>query len=130
MTQSSTPRSSGTTSPQAILFSGNFAIWPLCHERQLCPSAMLPQGVTSPQGSVEPPCSVRTQSTTTDKQLITQTGLRLACFTKPANCMTLPVWETIMPMQRSFSFTHFCLKLVCKAKHNQRLHFVTRQPIH
>ena len=48
MTQSSTQSgvTPGATWPQAILFSGNFA---LCHEQQLCPSATLPQGVTSPQ---------------------------------------------------------------------------------
>ena len=59
MTQSSTQSgvTPGATWPQAILFSGNFSIWPLCHEQQLHPSATLSQGVTSPQGLVEPPCS-------------------------------------------------------------------------
>ena len=46
----------GATSPQAILFSGNFTIRPLCHERQLHHLATLPTGVTSPCISVEPPC--------------------------------------------------------------------------
>ena len=36
--------------------------WPLCHERQLSPSATLPQEVTSPQGLVEHPWSIRTQN--------------------------------------------------------------------
>ena len=43
----------GATSPQAILFSGNFTIRPLCHERQLHHLATLPTGVTSPCISVE-----------------------------------------------------------------------------
>ena len=46
----------GATLPQAILFSGNFTIRPLCHERQLHHLATLPTGVTSPCISVEPPC--------------------------------------------------------------------------
>ena len=46
----------GATSPQAILFSGNFTIRPLCHERQLHHLATLPTGVTSPCILVEPPC--------------------------------------------------------------------------
>ena len=46
----------GATSPQVILFSGDFTIRPLCHKRQLHHLATLPTGVTSPCISVEPPC--------------------------------------------------------------------------
>ena len=48
--------------PQAILFSGNFLIWPLCHQRQICPLATLSYGIKSPQLLEEPPCSTRTPS--------------------------------------------------------------------
>ena len=53
MTQSSTQSgvTPGATWPQAILFSGNFAIWPLPHEQQLCPSATLPKESHHHKGS-------------------------------------------------------------------------------
>ena len=70
MTQSSTPSRVILRSKFA---SGNsVAIWPLCNERQLCPSVILLQGVTTH-----------------------------ACFMKCAKSMTLFVLETSLPMQRS-----------------------------
>ena len=68
MTQSSTQSgvTPGAIWPQAILFSGIFTIWPLHHEQQLHPFVPLPQGVTSPQGLVEPPHSNRNLSAITN----------------------------------------------------------------
>ena len=58
-----------------------------------------------------------------------ETKSTLACFIKPAKCMTLSVLETSLPMQRSHDTLHFCLKLVCRAKSNPRLDLHSHQEI-
>ena len=89
----------GATSPQAILFSGNFTIWPLCHERQLHHLATLPTGVTSPCISVEPPCES------------CQNGLRRSC-----SCGFIPIGRHVTSCTGYVLHTSFwlkCWKLRC-----------------
>ena len=93
---------------------------PFCHSAQ---------GVTSPQGLVEPPCSIKTLSAITNgsqpRWVWDQVKTCLfyqACKVHDIVCFG----DQSANAEKSWhlNFRHFCVKLVCTAKRNRRLHYV------